>query len=237
MVNYHENVYVRRGADGRGHIPALPFWMAIIRVVQLIFAFIVLVLAAYAYSTLKKDSGYLGSYVLDNYFPGFDFSFFAFAWTVVFFLYLSITPLVYPKFYHSYAHLPLEFLTVLWWLVTFALLADRVKYFEALQNSLEDSKHIADEVGVEISSGTIDNELAASKCARAATGLACIVWLLFMVTFGFVLYFWNKHRVEHGGAGLPFGSNRGDAEAPHVEKHAATELQNVQHHLQQPTQV
>jgi hypothetical protein len=36
MVNYHENVYVRRGVDGRDHIPALPFWMAIIRVVQLV---------------------------------------------------------------------------------------------------------------------------------------------------------------------------------------------------------
>jgi len=36
MVNVHENVYARRGLDGRAHIPALPFWFAIIRVFQVV---------------------------------------------------------------------------------------------------------------------------------------------------------------------------------------------------------
>lgn len=80
---------------------------------------------------------------------------------------------------------PLEFLTMLWWLVTFALLADKVKFFEALQDSIEDAKDYYDnDHGFDTSS--VDNELAASKCSRAATGLACIVWLLFTVTLGFV---------------------------------------------------
>lgn len=36
MVNYQENIYLRRGSEGRSHIPALPFWVVIIRVVQLV---------------------------------------------------------------------------------------------------------------------------------------------------------------------------------------------------------
>jgi hypothetical protein len=33
--------------------------------------------------------------------------------------------------------------------------------------------------------GEVNKLLSASKASRAATGIAAIVWLLFMVTFGF----------------------------------------------------
>jgi hypothetical protein len=36
MVDYNENVYGRRGLDGRSHIPALPFWVALIRIAQFV---------------------------------------------------------------------------------------------------------------------------------------------------------------------------------------------------------
>jgi len=112
MVNYNENVYVRRGVDGRSHIPALPFWMAIIRVVQLVLAFLTLILCAYA-STVFGGSSSSAALAVQTIFPGYNMSFFTFAWTVLFMLYIFLTPLVYPKFYLSYAHLGLEFLTVI----------------------------------------------------------------------------------------------------------------------------
>jgi hypothetical protein len=36
MVDMHENFYARNGVEGRDHIPALPFWMAIVRIVQFV---------------------------------------------------------------------------------------------------------------------------------------------------------------------------------------------------------
>ena len=36
MVDIHENFYARNGVEGRDHIPALPFWMAIVRIVQFV---------------------------------------------------------------------------------------------------------------------------------------------------------------------------------------------------------
>jgi hypothetical protein len=36
MVDFKENLYLRRGAEGRAHIPPLPLWTGIIRVAQLV---------------------------------------------------------------------------------------------------------------------------------------------------------------------------------------------------------
>lgn len=39
MSNTNENVLARYGEDGRDHIPAVPFWVAIIRAFQLVCDF------------------------------------------------------------------------------------------------------------------------------------------------------------------------------------------------------
>jgi hypothetical protein len=36
MVDFNENVLHRRGDEGRDHIPAVPFWVAIIRAFQFV---------------------------------------------------------------------------------------------------------------------------------------------------------------------------------------------------------
>lgn len=50
MVDFADNAWAFRGQDGlkRSHIPTQPLWIAIIRVAQLVLAFIILVLTAYA---------------------------------------------------------------------------------------------------------------------------------------------------------------------------------------------
>ena len=42
MVNLQENVLAHNGTDGRDHIPAVPFWVAIVRAFQFVcdFAFL-----------------------------------------------------------------------------------------------------------------------------------------------------------------------------------------------------
>lgn len=73
---------------------------------------------------------------------------------------------------------------MIWWLITFALLADECKWWVAEQHSIKASKDEAKTFGVD--SEDLDNEIAASKASGAATGLVCVVWLLFSLTFGFV---------------------------------------------------
>jgi hypothetical protein len=50
MVDLHENVYARRGTEGRAHIPAMPFWVGGIRVFQLVLTLLVMILCAYSSS-------------------------------------------------------------------------------------------------------------------------------------------------------------------------------------------
>lgn len=214
-------------------------WMAIIRVVQLLLACLVLILTAYSSATFG-GSGTNGDLVIQILFPGYNMSFFTFAWTVLFLLYIFLIPLVFPKFYLSYAHLGLEFLTVIFWLTTFALLADEGKWWVVEQDSLE---AIKDEFSGFSSgnNGEVNKLLSACKASRAAIGIAAIVWLLFMVTFGFVVYYWNKHREEHSETGLSSTHRRGitgDIEAAQVEKtQASVELHNIQGQPQHPTPV
>jgi hypothetical protein len=82
----------------------------------------------------------------------------------------------------------LEFLTVIWWLTTFALLANECKWWVAEQDSLQTSKDYYKKYSDTADSyvGEVNKILAACKASRAATGIAAIVWLLFMVSFGFV---------------------------------------------------
>jgi len=224
MVNYHENVYMRRGVDGRSHIPAMPFWMAIVRVVQLLFAFLVMVLAAYADATFSKQNDGT-EFVVRTLLPGYSMTYFTFAWTILFFLYIFLTPLMFPKFYHSYAHLGLEFVTIVFWLTTFALLADETKWWDVEEKSLKSSKKFCDQYSGSDDGdacGEVDKLLSASKASKAATAFAALTWLLFMVTFGFLVYYWNKHRQET--------RTTGGVEAGHIEKNhqAPTEMHNVQ---------
>lgn len=57
MVDFADNVWSFRGQDGlnRSHIPAHPIWLGFLRVAQLLVAFIVFVLTAYAAGQLHAS--------------------------------------------------------------------------------------------------------------------------------------------------------------------------------------
>ncbi|KAK8097136.1 uncharacterized protein PG998_005359 [Apiospora kogelbergensis] len=126
------NVWARhiKNGDDRTHVPPLSKKLFIIRVVQLVLAVLFLVLAAFAAFTLN-----MGNYMYCH--GGFctipwdckcvdrftGLSFFVFSWTVVYFVWLGVTILIYPVLYHWIAHIVVEGLTNVFWLATWASLA------------------------------------------------------------------------------------------------------------------
>jgi hypothetical protein len=95
MVDLHENVYARRGTEGRAHIPAMPFWVGGIRVFQLVLTLLVMILCAYSSSVF--GGGYVSVYYSlhtaanANYpqFAGYGLAFYVFVWTIIFLAYVS----------------------------------------------------------------------------------------------------------------------------------------------------
>jgi len=227
MVNFNENLYGRRGTDGRTHIPALPFWVAIIRVIQLIFAFLVLVLAAYAGSVFP-------SWFDSNWFPGYAMSYFTFAWTLLFLIYIFLSPLFFPRIYHYWIHLGLEFLTTVFWLTTFALLANESSIWTAEQDAINLANSASSQIdqltGADVKFGSFSKEEHAIKTSRAATAFAALDWVLFMVTLGLFAFFLHKHRVAHGATGFGgFGSSTRNGATYEAEKtQPGMELHNVE---------
>jgi len=232
MVKFHNNLYARRGADEPSHIPALPFWFVIIRIVQILFAFLVLVLAAYA-------GNVYGSWADKTWFPGYGMSYFTFAWTLLFFLYLFATHLFLSTFYHYWIHLGLEFLTTVFWLTTFALLANESSIWTDEINALKAVKNYDNDIqaatGIHIPGTSFNKAETAAKTSRAATAFAALDWILFMVTliaFGFYLH---KHRIANGATGFAgFGTSTRNGATGDVEKNEGpVELRNVENNPQQ----
>jgi len=100
-MNMRGNWYDSRAGDGqnRSHVPAMPFWTAILRVFQLVLAFILLILTAVAASKLGGVvTGWIGG-------DGMALCWFTFAWTLIYFIWLFVTVLMFPVGYHPYAQM------------------------------------------------------------------------------------------------------------------------------------
>lgn len=97
MVNWTANIWDVREHDGRSraHIPAQPVWSAVgLRIVQLILAFIILVMTAYAAS--QFGTGDLA---------GFGLAWFTFILTVGYIIYLGVSLFNATHIYHYWAQL------------------------------------------------------------------------------------------------------------------------------------
>lgn len=162
MVNFNSNVYPH--SDGGGHIPPQPLWVSIIRVVQVIFSIIVMSLAAFATSYF--------------YLPGYGMAFFTFVWTILFLLYIYITPHFLPHFYIFWAHIAFETTVVIFWLTTFALLADYTRAWDSYSS-----------YGFRYYYGN-----SAIDATKAATAFAVLDWLLFCATLGITFWLYKKHH-------------------------------------------
>jgi len=205
-----QNVLSYNGENGRDHIPAVPFWVAIIRAVQFLLALLVMALSAFAASVFGAA-----------FFAGYGMAFFMFAWTLIFLGYIFGTPLFAPQAYNYWAHLGLEIVTNIFWLTTFALLAEESAGWA-----------VVDDFGLDEFLPAKWN--AAINATKASAGLGALNWALFIVTLVTFGIFLHKHRLAHGASGLNFGGNRPitDAEKGNTVVTAQpVEMNNVaQHH-------
>lgn len=163
-------------------------------------------------------------------------AYFTFPWTLLFLVYVFLAPFFFPRLYHYWIHLGLEFLTTIFWLTTFALLAnelplwkanaDAINYANAADNN-PDIAQIEQEAGVHFGS-VFGKENSAIGTSRAAVAFSALEWLSFMATLGLFAFFIHRHRIANGAAGFGgFGTRSG---ATHnVEKpQPGVELRGVQ---------
>ena len=97
MVPWGQNIWDVREHDGRdrAHVPDQPVWAAFgLRIVQLIIAFIVLVMTAYAAN--QFGTGDLA---------GFGLTWFSFILTLIYIIYLAVSLLFSPHLYNHWAQL------------------------------------------------------------------------------------------------------------------------------------
>jgi len=180
--------------------------MAIVRIVQFVLTLLVMILSAFASSVFGA-----------GFFPGYGMSFFVFAWTLIFLGYIFVTPLWFPHAYIYWVHLGLECTTVVFWLSTFALLAEEAAAWDIVDEFVDAWPKWSSAIG-------------ATKGAAAMGG---INWALFVFTLIVFSVFLHKHRVAHGATGFGHTQPRADVEkGPNVTEQPV-ELQYVQ----QPPQV
>jgi len=123
---------------------------------------------------------------------------------------------------------------VIWWLTTFALLADELKWWNFEQRSINAAKDYEDKYSFDYG-GSYDDEQSAVSASKAATGLSAVNWLLFCVTLVAFSYFLHGHRKANGAtgfAGLTLARNKptADVESAQQEKvvvHEPVELRDV----------
>jgi len=143
-------------------------------------------------------------------------TFFTFSWTILLLLYIFVTPLWYPQAYLYWAHLGFEITTVIFWLVTFALLAQEAAAFDVISGAENDINQGLSDTGVQI---IWPNWKAAINSTKAAAGLGALTWLLFIITLIVFGVFLHKHRVANGSTGFGTGHSKTSAD---VEASAAT---------------
>ncbi|KAG9792196.1 hypothetical protein ABEF95_001770 [Exophiala dermatitidis] len=164
---------------------SMPGWVLYMRGAQLFMAFLVLILTAVSAGELLQGAD--PSWLVTPY-PGFGFAWFAFSWTL---FYIPVATFVIPnlsaKVRPLIILLVLELLTTLWWLVTFALLADN-------------SSRLASWLDTGYTNAKVGLGLAQSSAAFGA-----VEFVLFAVVSGFaVRALMERHRnPTSGGAFVP----------------------------------
>lgn len=163
------------------HIVALPGFVTIIRVVQLVLTILVLALVG---NTINGFGG--ASYAIEP----LSFMIFVCVWTLLVNAYLLATPLFLPVAYNMWAHLALECVSWLFWLAGFAAVADWASTW------------------ANIFSGSTGKIFGYWATSAAGAAMGAINWILFTITLVFFSLRLHKHRTDPNnqhlsGLGLP----------------------------------
>lgn len=220
FANTHDS---RAGSTEYHHIPAFPFWVGVVRIVQCVLALLLLILAAYALSVLGGWDG-----------PALTI--FTCIWTWITNGYILFTAWRAPNVYNCWAHLALEVLAVIFWLCSWAVCAADAAAWAGFD-------YYWGYYGK--GSGS-----AAVGCVKALAGLGALQWLLFIATlvfFGLALHRMrldgNPNGVRYGAGGVeaaggnhkmePVGAQPVGAEQPAMGQHYGNPPVG-QHYTEQP---
>jgi len=194
------------GDGGREHIPVQPMWLLIIRGFQALFSVVTLALSAYALSVF-------GSYISS----GYGLNIFTSIYTLIFLGYILGTGFFAPHAYNCWAHLGLEIAANIFWLSTFAVLAQTATYYDAFWRF----------------TGTYSSAKGATQGGAA---LGAITWALFiasLVTFGIMLHRMRMANGAQGPAVTPVAMEEGHKMQPVVNQQPVNGQQQ-QYYQQQP---
>lgn len=148
-----------------GHIAQTPSWFFPLRIVQAVLALLTLILSAVALD-------YFGRYRGED---AYGLNIFTSILTFIFLAYIFVTALKFPIAYNMWAVLGFEIVLVIFWLVTFALLAD---YASGLGKAEDHGRSYGGRY-------TNTKYKSASGCTKAAAAFAALEWVTFIVTLVF----------------------------------------------------
>lgn len=164
------------------HIVALPGFVTIIRVVQLLLAVVIMGLVGNTINGANKLFG--NSQVVRNNTEPLAFVIFCCVWTLLVNAYLLVTPIFLPVAYNMWAHLVLEVVSWIFWLAgwasTASWAADWASYFD----------------------GTTGKVFGYWGSSAAGAAMGAIMWVLFTVTLVFFCLRLNAHRKDPNNAHL-----------------------------------
>ncbi|EJT76483.1 hypothetical protein GGTG_06402 [Gaeumannomyces tritici R3-111a-1] len=188
MVVMKGNFWNFRGDDGldRSHVPPTPIWIAIIRVVQLLFALLTLILVAVGASYFGSSWASVG------------IAAFTFALTLIHIGWLAISILAFPIAYNYWAQLGVEIACVIFWLATWASLAADGSALGTVRGYRDAAQYNT-----------------AAGCIKGAAGVGALTWLLFVATLVFFVISLIQYRKAKAPAAGTTGPEAGEPKPGH----------------------
>ena len=167
---FNDNMHTYGNRQTHSHIGHTPAWFFPVRILQGILAIVTLALSAFVIDEIGE--------AYDDYeWNGLGLNIFTSILTFAFLAYIFLTGFKFVRAYNMWAVLGLEIACVIFWLVTFALLADHAK-------DGNDAKKAANrfEDYFRLDTRSENNEI---NSLTAAAVLSAINFLLFCITLAF----------------------------------------------------
>lgn len=166
---------------GVNHVVAMPRWVLGLRIAQAVLALLILALVAYSYSQLGVT--FIGaSYILNMV---------ASIFTFIVLAYITFSALFLPKLYNMWAVLALEIFMVIFWLISFAVLASHSANLIFISSYDDYYYYYKRDLAARSVPGFTPWDTGA-----AAAGVGGLQFILFIVTL--VLFSVHLHRHRKG---------------------------------------
>ncbi|OHF04203.1 hypothetical protein CORC01_00542 [Colletotrichum orchidophilum] len=194
MAFLTKNIWPKDGRN-RSHVPAMPVWIAVVRIAQLVLAIATLGITVYGLTTMQMATGYRRITSFSGT-EGFPFSWFAFAWTFSYLTWLGVAVMFIPVMYNCWVHLGLELLTVVFWLITMALLAshaDDLDSLDAFIVTFGPKYEVYYKMNVE---PFADGFVGATFAGTATSVINFVLFIITITVFGALLLLWTRHLAD-----------------------------------------